>query len=480
MAATATDQSSESLAEKQPRRARVQICGHEYPEKYGPAFNPNLHASKGLKKSLKPNTPLHEVQSPRCDRRSPLQERKMTKQNNNVLSHFGTRSYDQPRVFRRRASIWLALIVAVATGPFAIAQTVAVQDRARGVSAVERTAAVAPQRLEDQWKAKLNANTLAIIAGSPEETSLDIAHDLAVVLNDDDLRVLPIVGLGGAQNIRDVLYLRGVDIGVTSTQMLRYFASTGELTSALDQRLNYITRLYPEEMHIVAGRNIKSLQDLTGKKVNLSEAGSSTQITSRDVFGLLSVDVQEVNMNQADAIAAVKNGEIAATVFFSGKPSGVLARISASDNLHLLEIPYTRTLENVYLPAQLEQSLYPNLIDSGQAIQTIAIDSVLITNNWQPTSDRYRRVAKFVDALFTHFPELQKPPRHPKWKEVDLSKELPGWQRFPAAQDWLQQAKFDEFAAKRQVAGAPPATPADKQRLFREFLEWSQSEKKQH
>jgi len=399
----------------------------------------------------------------------------MTKQNNNVLSHFRTRLQEQPRVFRRAALIWLALIVAVAAGPIAIAQTVAVQDRTRGGYAPERAAAVAPQRLEDQWKAKLNANTLAIIAGSPEETSLDVAHDLAVVLNGDDLRVLPIVGLGGAQNIRDVLYLRGVDVGVTSTQMLRYFASTGELTSALDQRLNYITRLYPEEMHVVAGRNIKSLQDLTGKKVNFSETGSSTQITSRDVFGLLSVDVQEVNMNQADAIAAVKNGEIAATVFFSGKPSGVLARISASDNLHLLEIPYTRTLENVYLPAQLEQALYPNLIDSGQAIQTIAIDSVLITNNWQPTSDRYRRVAKFVDALFTHFPELQKPPRHPKWKEVDLALGLDYRDARPAAQDWLQQAKFDEFAAKRQVAGAPPATPADKQRLAREVLEFARS-----
>jgi uncharacterized protein len=405
----------------------------------------------------------------------------MTKPSNNVLSHFVARSNTQPAVSLRRAAIWLALIVAVATGPLAVAQTLAMQDRTRGTSAAERTTAIAPQRLEDQWKAKLNGNTLAIIAGSPEETSLDVAHDLAVVLNGDDLRILPIVGLGGAQNIRDVLYLRGVDVGITSTQMLRYFASTGEFTSTLDQRLNYITRLYPEEMHVVAGRNIKSLQDLAGKKVNFSEAGSSTQITSRDVFGLLSVDVQEVNMNQADAIAAVKNGEIAATVFFSGKPSGVLARISASENLHLLEVPYTRTLENVYLAAQLEQSLYPNLIDTGQAIQTIAIDSVLITNNWQPASDRYRRVAKFVDALFTHFPELQKPPRHPKWKEVDLSKELPGWQRFAAAQEWLQQARFDEFAASHQAAGAPPASPAEKQRLFREFLEWSQSEaKKQH
>src|SRR5258708_11681977 len=281
-------------------------------------------------------------------------------------------------------------------------------------------------RLEEQWKAKLNANTVFIIAGSPEETYLDITHDLAVLLNDDNLRILPIVGMGGAQNIRDVLYLKGVDIGITSTQMLRYFASTGELSTALDQRLNYITRMFPEEMHVGAGRNIKSLEDLNGKKVNFSEPGSSTQISARDVFGLLSVSVEEVNMSQADAIAAVKKGEIAATVVISGKPAVVLERISASDNLHLVEVPYTRTLENIYLSAQLEQSLYPNLIDAGQTVQTVAVDSVLITNNWQPASDRYRRVARFVEALFSHFSELQKPPRHPKWPELDLANELPG------------------------------------------------------
>jgi len=333
-------------------------------------------------------------------------------------------------------------------------------------------------RLEEQWKEKLNANTVSIIAGSPEETYLDITHDLAVVLNDENLRILPIVGLGGAQNIRDVLYLKGVDIGITSSQMLRYFASTGELSSALDQRLNYITSLYPEEMHVLASRNIKSLEDLNGKKVNFAEAGSSTQITARDVFGLLSVKVDEVNMTEADAIAAVKSGQIAATVVITGKPAGALTRIPASDNLHLVEIPFTPTLENIYIKGQLEQALYPNLVDGGQSIQTVAVDSVLITNNWQPASDRYRRVAKFVDALFTHFPELQKPPRHPKWQEVDLGKELPGWQRFPAAQDWLQQAKFEEFRTKHQAGNAAPANPAEKQRLFREFLEWSQSEVK--
>jgi TRAP transporter TAXI family solute receptor len=340
-----------------------------------------------------------------------------------------------------------------------------------------RAGARAP-RLEDQWKEKLNANTVSIIAGSPEDTYLDITHDLAVVLNNEDLRILPIVGMGGAQNIRDVLYLRGVDMGITSTQMLRYFASTGDLASALDRQITYITRLYPEEMHVLAGANVKSLQDLDGKKVNFSEVGSSTQITARDVFGLLSVNVEEVNMSQEDALVAIKNGDIAATVDFSGKPAGVFAHVQASDNLHLVEVPYTRTLENIYLPGMLEQALYPNLIGAGQQVQTVAVDSVLITINWDPGSDRYRRVAKFVEALFTHFADLKKPPRHPKWQEVDLGKELPGWQRFQAAQDWLQQAKFNEFRAKHQGANAQTESPADKQRMFREFLEWQQSKDK--
>ena len=352
---------------------------------------------------------------------------------------------------------------------------------ARGALAIEQMpgpkSAHAP-RIEEQWKAKVNANTVSIIAGSPEETYLDITHDLAVVLNDDNLRILPIVGMGGAQNIRDVLYLKGVDIGITSTQMLRYFASTGELATALDQRLNYIARLFPEEMHVVAGRGVKTLEELNGKKVNFSDSGSSTQITARDVFGLLGVAVNEVNLSQADAITAIKNGEIAATVVFSGKPAGIFSRISANDNLHLVEIPVSRTLENVYSAARLEQSLYPNLIEKAEGIQTVAVDAVLITNNWQPASDRYRRVAKFVESWFSRFAEFKKPPRHPKWQEVDFSKELPGWQRFPAAQELLQQAKFDEFRAKFHGGSVAAQTATEKQRLFREFREWSEGEGK--
>jgi hypothetical protein len=59
-----------------------------------------------------------------------------------------------------------------------------------------------------------NENTIGLISGSPnsDDTFAEIAYDLADVLNDgDNLRILPIAGIGGPKNIRDVRYLRGID-----------------------------------------------------------------------------------------------------------------------------------------------------------------------------------------------------------------------------------------------------------------------------
>jgi uncharacterized protein len=375
----------------------------------------------------------------------------------------------------------LALITLFLASDVSLAQT-STPDIARAVRAPRSNSA-----LEEEWRAKLNANIFAVVAGSPNETYLEIAHDLAVVLNDDNLRILPIAGMGGAQNIRDVLYLRGVDVGITSTHMLRYFASTGELSATLDQRLMYIAKLFSEEMHVVVGPNIKTIDDLNGKKVNFSEEGSSTQIMARDVFGLLSIEAKEVNINQADAIAAIRSGAIAGTVLFSGKPVGIFSHIAREDNLHLLAVSFTPTLENTYAPAELESEAYPGLIPQGETVHTIGVDAVLITSNWSKTNERFRRVAKFVDAFFSKFADFRKPPRHPKWLQVNLAGDLPGWQRFPPAQEWLEranqaktiqvQAQFEQFLSGVQRPGAPPLLEATRQQLFRKFLEWSAQQK---
>jgi hypothetical protein len=70
-----------------------------------------------------------------------------------------------------------------------------------------------------RWRAELTAYTVSIIAPCQ-----NIAHELAAALGDDSERAWPSVGKCGAQHSRDLLYLRGVGAGLTSSHMVRHFA----------------------------------------------------------------------------------------------------------------------------------------------------------------------------------------------------------------------------------------------------------------
>ena len=162
-----------------------------------------------------------------------------------------------------------------------------------------------PQR--DQFVEELNANTVTIVSGNPNGTYLFLAYDMSAVLDDGNkLRVLPVLGKGGGQNTKDMLYLRGIDMGITQSNILRYYNKTGEVGKNIAGRLRYITRLYNEELHLLVAPSINSVEDLRGKKVNFSDIGSGTQTSSQLIFEALRIPVQEVNMGQADAFEALK------------------------------------------------------------------------------------------------------------------------------------------------------------------------------
>jgi uncharacterized protein len=296
---------------------------------------------------------------------------------------------------------------------------------------------------QDVLRQQLNANLVSVVTGSPSGTYILFAHDMSSVLDKPNggLRVLPMLGKGSVQNVKDILHLRGVDMGIVQSDVMRYFQNSGELGRDINRRLVYITKLYNEEFHIVANKDIKDLKDLAGKKVNFDNAGSGTQFSARIIFGLLNIKVEEVNVPQNDGLEQVKTGQIAATLFVAGRPATAVARLAKDSGYKLLAVPYTRELENDYLPAQFTNVDYPNLLDANQRVETIAVGAVLASFNWERGNDRYRKTAAFTEALFTNLANLQKAPRHPKWKEVNFTSPLPGWTRFPAAQEWLDANK---------------------------------------
>jgi uncharacterized protein len=332
---------------------------------------------------------------------------------------------------------------------------------------------------------RLNANTVSIVSGNPNATYLTIAYDLSDVLDDgDNFRVLPVVGKGGVQNIRDVRFLRGVDLGITESIILNEFRANNEIGN-IDDKIVYVTKLFNEEMHVVvrADSGIRSLDQLEGRKVNFSDAGSGTQLTSRNIFRRLGIHAQELNISQGDAVEKLKSGDIAATLLIAGKPAGSMTKLKSADGFRFLPVPFTAPLQNDYLPALLDCNDYPGMVEAGHDVSTIAVSAVLIAYNWPRDSDRYRRVAKFVEQFFPRLGDFQRPPHHPKWRETNLAAVLPGWERFPAAQEWLDSRTSQPAAATRQTPPDPLATvgrssasegpPANADpQLFKEFLEW--------
>jgi uncharacterized protein len=284
-------------------------------------------------------------------------------------------------------------------------------------------------------------NTIGIISGSPNsgDTYLQVANDLAEILNDDDnLRVLPIVGYGGPRNIRDVRNLRGVDIGLTQTNILNNLRRSDESIGQTENKIVYIAKLFNEEVHLIARANITSIEQLRGLKVNIDATGSGTSYTMRELFKTLGIEIAEVSMSQTEALEKVKSGEIAATALIAGKPVRSISKLTGMDLLHFVPIPYPEQFIGDYLPATLSHDDYPELIAFNKAIDTVAVGAVLITYNWPKINvDRYRRVQRFVEAFFPKITDLQRPPHHPKWHDVNLAAILRGWTRFEAAQMWL-------------------------------------------
>ncbi len=337
---------------------------------------------------------------------------------------------------------------------------------------------------------RLNQNTVTVISGNPNGTYLFFAYDMSAVLDDaDNLRVLPVVGKGAFQNVKDILHLKGVDLGITQSDIMSFLKKTPEFGANIDDRMHYIAKLYNEEMHILAGPGINSIKDLDGKKVNYSDAGSGTQFSTRLIFEALGVKPQEVNMGQADGFLKVKSGEIAATVLIGGKPTAAYAKLQAEPNMKLLPVPYTEALETGYFPAKLTHEDYPGMIPEGQVVDTIAVGAILACYAWPSNTDRYRRVAKFTDAFLSKFEEFRKPPRHAKWRETNISTPVKGWKRFQAAQEWIDgetsrsrqtsSVRIDPDLARKQAARAAPGDTNEQERLFQRFLEWSRQQAKQ-
>jgi len=353
----------------------------------------------------------------------------------------------------------------------------------------------------DEEKRSANGNTVAIVASSASSTYTRLVQDIQDVLDDNSVgggvRVLPVLGKGGGQNLHDILFLRSIDMGTIDVAYLQTYKQKDPVLYAnIEQRVQYICKVLDSEFHLLAGKDIKSYSDLRGKKVSFWKKLSITSLAAETIFKTLGIDVEPVYLDNDAAIEDLRSGKIAAIARMSGAPHDDYARVTAEDGFHLLPLDETASsataynkLLATYLPAQLSNKHYPQLIPAGETVPTVASGIVLAVYNWPVGSERYAKLANFVQRFFDNIDKFHNPARHPKWAEVNLAAEVPGWIRFKPAQDWLDanvknqgmpvgmQVAFDRFIEDYGQKSARAIAKPEREVLFNDFKKWWQAQK---
>jgi TRAP-type uncharacterized transport system substrate-binding protein len=354
------------------------------------------------------------------------------------------------------------LIIAVAL-PFAQAQA----QRAPGTPATY-----------EEKKRQANDIAVTIVVSGLSCTCARFAEDIRNVVNDlrpDGLRVLPVLGVGGLQNLDDVLFLKNIDMGVVDEDNLSLLKKRDPaLYANLEQRVQYITKLYNSELHVLARNDIRSYDDLRGQKVNFNLKNSQTEVSAEIIFDMLKIDVERTNYDNDEAIKKLRDGDIAAHIILTGAPQAALAKLKKEDGVHFLPLDErslaghdVRPILEKYLPAELTSKQYPALIDEGTPVPTVANRALLVSYAWPPNSVRYNRIAKFVREFFGKIDQFQSGARHPKWKEIALWAEIPGWTRFKPAADWLAEHRMVALNQVNPIG----QSPADLKLAFEQFVE---------
>jgi len=369
------------------------------------------------------------------------------------------------------------------------------------LSLVGQAQAQRQQATYEQKRREANDIAVSIVVSGLSCTCARFAEDIRNVVNDlrpDGIRVLPVLGVGGLQNLNDVLFLKGIDMGVVEEDNLQILKQRNpRLYADLEQRVQYITKLYNSEFHVVARNDILSYEDLRGKKVSFNQKDSQTEVTAEIVFKMLNIDVEHLNYDNDEAIKKLRDGEISAMIVVSGAPQAALAKLTKQDGLHFLPLdeksfpgPNGEAVLKQYQPTKLTADQYPALIPPGTSVPTVGNRALLVTYAWPENSARYVRMTKFVREFFGKIDLFQDGARHPKWREINIAADMPGWVRFRPATEWIAEnrkvaalqdkgpqlanvkALFEQYLTESWATAGKSLSDNDRQELFGQFQEF--------
>ena len=271
-----------------------------------------------------------------------------------------------------------------------------------------------------------------ILTGGPTGTYIQFGQNIADEAAKCGLTLNVRESAGSLENFLGVRQRPVTQFGIVQSDVLEYlktFAADDPAVARAIRGVRIAFPLYNEEIHILARRDIASLQDLSGRRVAIGTENSGTFLTASLVMDLAQIDPSEtLPISAGAALDALLAGDIDAFFYVAGAPTKIFQNPDIdAERFHLLPIE-DPTLQAVYLPAEIPAASYPF---QSEPVEVVAVKAVLMTYEYDSNKNTYHResckvVSDTAHVISSRFQQLTEN-GHPKWKQVDLTDLPPGW-----------------------------------------------------
>lgn len=246
------------------------------------------------------------------------------------------------------------------------------------------------------------------------------------------LRILPIAGKGPLQTLNDLVHLKGIDAALLPSDVLAYARVNG-LIDVAPEKLSYLVKLGHHDIHLLARKDITSLQELAGRRIAVGSSIEPSYITGHFLLESAGIAFEEVPLGGAAAVKAVAEGQADAAILVGEEPLPELSGVK-SRNLHLVPLQAPEAVADNYAPALLSYDDYPALMKKGETVDTLSTALIVAVFEWPRGSPQGNTTAALADGLYRALE-----PADAQGAGINLTATVPGWQRAKVAEDILKK-----------------------------------------
>lgn len=181
--------------------------------------------------------------------------------------------------------------------------------------------------------------------GGAAGTYFPLGSEYANILEDnvDGITVNAIETGASVENLGQI-FQEQMQLGLTQNDTaIAAINGEGDFEGAQVDNVGWMGKLYPEAAHIITleSAGIESVEDLQGKRVAVGPPGSGTRAVSDAILaahGIEEGDYEAFEEEFGDAQGLLQDGNLDASIFVIGTPSGSLNELAATNDVHLVSL----------------------------------------------------------------------------------------------------------------------------------------------